>query len=207
MISHRYRCIFVHIPKTGGTSIENVIWPGPRSADDLWMGFVSPFRNKYQTGGLQHLKARQIREEVGAEVFSSFFKFTVVRNPWDKVVSQWSYLQQRKDLQEYLGVSAGQPLHRYLDAIGISDHVQVMPQADFMLDENGEMLVDMIGRFETLARDTQTIFARLGIDSAVLPHAAKSRRHADYRSYYDAEARQRVAELYARDIALFGYHF
>ena len=83
MISHDKKCIFIHIPKCGGTSIEDVIWPKDRgrSDEDLWMGFVSRFENKYQTGGLQHLLAWQVREEVGSDVFGAYYKFAFVRNP------------------------------------------------------------------------------------------------------------------------------
>ena len=51
MISYKHNCIFVHIPRTGGTSIENIIWPSKkdRVEDNLSMGFVQPFYNKYQT--------------------------------------------------------------------------------------------------------------------------------------------------------------
>ncbi len=207
MISHRYRCIFVHIPKTGGTSMEDVIWPGPRAESELWMGFVKPFHNKYQTGGLQHLKARQIRAEVGWEIFQSYFKFTIVRNPWDKAVSQWCYLSQRPDLQAYLGLSADAPLAEYLEAAALSDHVQVMPQVDFIRDDKDQLLVDMIGRFETLGQDAQIIFQKLGLEDAALPHTTRSSRRPDYRPYYDDGTRQRVGDLYARDIAAFGYEF
>ena len=62
MLSHKYKCIFVHIPKCGGSSIENILWPDKedRKESNLWMGFISKYHNKYQTGGLQHLQARQI---------------------------------------------------------------------------------------------------------------------------------------------------
>ena len=171
------------------------------------MGFVKPFRNKYQTGGLQHLKASQIRQDVGEEIFRSYFKFAIVRNPWDKAVSQWHYLRQRPDLQSYFGVSADAPFSGYLEAAARSDHVQVMPQVDFIRDEKDQPLVDMIGRFEMLGQDARTIFERLGLAGATLPHAAKSTRDPDYRFYFDGQTRQRVAQIYARDIAAFGYEF
>lgn len=207
MISHRHRCVFVHIPKTGGTSIEDAIWEKPRRTEDLWMGFVSPTHNKYQTGGLQHLQARHIRTEVGEEIFRSYFKFAIVRNPWDKAVSQWRYLSQRRDLRDYLGVPANATLAHYLDTVAVSDHVQVMAQAEFVCDDDGQLMVDMLGRFETLEADARAIFARIGLPEAHLPHVTKSERAADYRIYYDAGTRERVAELYARDIELFGYRF
>src|SRR3989337_2290464 len=104
MISHRHHCIFVHIPRCGGTSLEDVIWPEPRDEASLWMGFPSKYKNKYQTGGLQHFFATHICREVGDDMFKSYFKFSVIRNPWDRTVSQFSYMSQRLDLREYIGM-------------------------------------------------------------------------------------------------------
>lgn len=75
MICHQNKCIFVHIPKTGGTSVEDLIWKNKasRTTAHLWRGLVDAYNNKYQTGGLQHLLARHIRSEVGSEVFSGYF--------------------------------------------------------------------------------------------------------------------------------------
>lgn len=171
------------------------------------MGFVSSYRNKYQTGGLQHLLARHIRLEVGEKTFNTYFKFSIVRNPWDKLVSQYIYLRKRKDLQDYLGVNAETTFAQYIEAAALSDHVQLMPQADFVNDENGVSIVDFIGRFEMLNQDAQMIFSRIGIPNMVLPHANQSARDADYRSYYTSETRDRVARIYMPDIALFNYKF
>lgn len=208
MISYEHKCIFVHIPKCGGTSIEKLIWPDveARSTHDLWMGLVTPLANKYQTGGLQHLKAWQIREEVGAEVFAQFFKFALVRNPWDKAVSQFSYIQKRDDLMHYLGLDPADSFKAYLAKIQRVEHVQWMPQYDFVHDAEGNCLIDFVGRLETIEQDTRSILQRIGIAYQSVPHEKKSRR-GDYRSYYDAESIGIIESMYGKDIETFGYRF
>ena len=145
----------MHIPNGGGISIEDVIWPKDRgrTEKDLWMGFVTRFENKYQTGGLQHLLAWQVRDEVGRDVFGAYYKFAFVRNPWDRIVSQFAYMQQRPDLMEYLGMESGTEFKSYLELIRLKDHVQWSPQVHFLLDQGGSVLVDRIGRLEAFDED------------------------------------------------------
>jgi hypothetical protein len=213
MISHRHRCIFVHIPKTGGHSIETVIWPGGRTEDTLWMGFVDEFHNKYQTGGLQHLHATQIREEVGAEIFDAYFRFSFVRNPWDKAVSQYAYMRTRPDLRRFLGMGDDDDFATYLHLIQERLHVQWEPQHAFVCDDDGNLLVDFLGRFETFDADTRELLARIKVRIGrrrrrvrSVPHRNKSER-SHYRDYYDDETKALVAKVYERDIELFGYTF
>jgi sulfotransferase famil protein len=208
MISHVYRCIFVHIPRTGGSSIEDIIWPDGRSTSDLWMGFAAPHRNKYQTGGLQHLTARHIRSEVGERIFQSYFKFTVVRNPWDKAVSQFAYMATRPDLRDFIGLPDGSDFPTYLCTIGHKLHVQWAPQLDFILDADGTLLVDAVIRFETLTRDLPLLLKRLGVEvPQTLPHVNASKRLADHRGYYDAESKLLLSTYYEKDLAYFRYCF
>ncbi len=206
MISHKHKCIFVHIPKTGGSSIESVLWPGERSEAELWQGLGSRSRNKYQTGGLQHLLARHIRLEAGASVFDSYFKFAFVRNPWDKAVSQFSYLAERPDLRELIGLAADATFAEYLAAIQRVAYIQWQRQVDFLRAEDGKTLVDFVGRFEYLDRDAQAIFGRLGMGKQEIPHVNAS-RHAHYSDYYNDRTREIVRRLYADDIEAFGYQF
>jgi hypothetical protein len=209
VISYEQKCIFVHIPKTGGTSIEDVVWGSNREArteKQLWMGLVRPGYNKYQTGGLQHLLATQIRTEVGQSIFDDFFKFSFVRNPWDKVVSQFLYMQKRADLRERIGMEEGSSLKQYLRLIEKVEHVQWYEQWRFITDESGHTMVDFVGRFENFAADVQSVLRKLGIVCNQLPHEMRGVR-SHYRDYYDQESRDMVASLYQRDIDSFGYTF
>ena len=210
MISYDLRCIFIHIPKCGGTSIENVIWPHPEDLTEanLWMGFTSKYRNKYQTGGLQHLLASQVRSEVGLDIFNSFYKFTVVRNPWDRIVSQFAYMQTRPDLMDFIGMHPETEFKTYLGLIQKKQHVQWMPQTDFILDQDGTLLVDKIGHLESIEKDFSEIFDILGAcrERDKIFHANRSQRKSiDH--YYDQESIEIVSEIYSRDINYLKYSF
>lgn len=209
MISHKHKCIFVHIPKTGGASFENVIWPlrSDKVVENLRKGFVKPYYNKYQTGGLQHLTSRQIKEEVGATVFDAYYKFTIVRNPWEKAVSQYSYMiQKRENLRRFIGMTTRTSFRKYLNLILEKEHVQWMKQVDFIYDANGQSMVDNIIRFENIDQGFHSIIKHLGIPHTSLPHINKSKRK-HYTKYYDQESIQIVADLYKEDIEAFNYNY
>lgn len=205
MISHIHKCIFIHIPKCGGTSIENVIWPEPRKEEDLWMGFISKYYNKYQTGGLQHLFASHVLQEAGEEVFAKYFKFTIVRNPWEKAISQYFYMGRRPDLRDFIGMQENVSFKYYLDLIRKKTHVQWEPQYQFITDSNGELIVDYVGRLESINKDMDVIFNRIGI-KATIEHT-NATKHQHYSHYYDDESREMVSELYSSDIRMLGYAF
>lgn len=206
MISDRYECIFIHIPRCAGTSVEEVVWHGVREERELWMGFVDRYHNRHQTGGLQHLFARQISCEVGEPRFSSYFKFTVVRNPFDRLVSQFAYMDRRPDLRAFIGMDGHATFDEYLSLISRKRHVQWEPQTSFIYDEDGKLLVDFIGRFEHLGQSMAYVFERLGLSGMELPHLNGADR-APYRDYYTEELRLWVESLYERDLALLGYEF
>ncbi len=205
MISYSHKCIFVHIPKTGGTSLSDIVWPRHKRVEsDLWMGFVDDYHNKYQTGGLQHLRATQIRQEVGDAVFEEFYKFAIVRDPWDKAVSQYAFMKKRQDLRDFIGMKEGDTFKAYLSLIQKRAHVQWMPQRDFLYDDSGRLMVDFVGRFESFDDDVRGILAHLGIGGIEIPHMNKSMRR-DLSNYYDDEALEVVRSLYQADIETFGY--
>jgi hypothetical protein len=170
------------------------------------MGFVDQYHNKYQTGGLQHLLATQIRAEVGAEVFSRYYKFSIVRNPWDRAISQFAYMDKRDDLRVFVGMKKGDSFKKYVELIAKKRHVQWEPQVSFVRNSTGESLVDHIGRYESFSDSVFHVLRAIGIKADKIPHRNKGQRGA-YQDYYDAESREMIGAMYAADIEAFGYCF
>lgn len=178
---------FVHINKTGGSSIERALG--------------LPF---------QHRTALELRGEMGPERFGRAFSFAFVRNPWAKVASHYRYRVQTNQtglgaapipFNEWVHRAYGQRDPRYYDRPAM-----FMPQTAWISDREGCTLVDFVGRFETLERDFGEVCRRLGRPAVLLPHL-KASGPRDYRELYDRSAAALVAERFAPDLARFGYAF
>lgn len=175
MICRDRKLIFVHIPKCGGTSVEDMLWPRPRKVEDLWLGYVAPGYNKYQSGGLQHLTAQQIRQEVGDETFQACYRFALVRDPVDRLVSQYNALNRRKDLLAHLGMGFGRDFTKYLRRIRKVAHVQWKPQVDFLLDAAGDMTAEAF-KLEDIDETFPALAARIGLTEDRLVHSNSMKR-------------------------------
>jgi hypothetical protein len=211
MICKNRKIIFIHIPKTGGSSMEDMLWAYPRHVSDLWMGTVRPGYNKYQSGGLQHLTALQIRQEVGHEIFNASFKFALVRNPVDRLISQFNYLNRRKDLLNKLQLGPNRDFSDYLSRIQDVEHVQWKKQSEFVLDGDGSLIPEVY-QLETIDQRFTALAAKLGLTAKQLIHT---------NAFGDTEAKEdwvivkrdkltqsqldEIYRLYNEDFVLFGY--
>jgi hypothetical protein len=178
--------VFIHINKTGGSSIEKALGIG-----------------------LDHSTALEKYRQLGEAAWQRKFTFTMVRNPWDKVVSHYHYRVRTN--QTGLGdnpIPFGDWLRRcYIDRDPryYDNPRMFMPQRKWLVDENDGLLVEFVGRFENLQQDFQSITTRLGV-KAQLGHAKPSSR-GSYRDYYDVAGEALVREQFAEDLDLFGYEF
>ena len=205
LISDEKRFLFIHIPKTGGTSMAAALrpwstrtqWCRSRTKHDTWRSF----RDQNRT----NLNARGLR----GDTMDGWFRFAFVRNPWDRFLSLHAYLTRHppgrvpeiddmRDFQEF--VTAAQERRPWLMA-----RHSMKEQVEFICDDQGVSQMDFVGRFEHLATDAQIVFTRLGVD-AHLPHENASERPS-YPAAFDDRARAVVEDLFARDIAAFGYRF
>jgi len=185
-------CIFVHIPKAAGNSVTRSLFGC----------------------GVGHRSIHEYRGIFG-EDFQSYFKFTVVRNPFTRVVSAYEFLKQGghpawpndgryrdEVLCKYSGFESF-VLEKLNEAIWEQKHFR--PQAKFLM-LGGELGVDFVARLETLEEDFEFICEQLGVDRE-LPHRNKTRGHRPpLASYYERdEVANTVRTLYADDFSLLGY--
>lgn len=194
IVSPRLRLIFIHIQKTGGSSIEHAL----RQLD--------PGIGSHLYEDRRHIPAREFSRMVPREVWEGGFKFAFVRNPWDRLVSWHCMCLQNPPTNAFQ--RAVRERHAdfadFIRCAGDPDLARVrMPQADYLCDGDGALLVDFVGRFERLEED----FARLGLPASGMLPRLNTSRHDDYRRYYTDELREIVAERFARDCAHFGYSF
>ena len=187
MISDKHKCIFIHINKTGGTSISQALGGGGGNYVD------------YNCG--KHAPAMRLRQRYPKK-FENYFKFTFVRNPWDKILSQYFFRVVDEGRLRALGRSE----------VSFNEFVKKpfpgchWVQLNRISDKNGKILVDFIGRFETLQDDFNVVCDKLGQKPKKLPHAFGT-QHKPYWEYYDDESRELIAIKYKKDIEYFGYKF
>lgn len=211
LFSKKKRFLFVHVPKTGGTSIVSVLKkdsnrvPLPLRAigyafDDR--GVKLPSWTYPITGYPYHVSAKALKEFWGDEEFSKYYKFAFVRNPWDLTVSEYFYILRKKNHHLHRKVSK---LNGFEDFVSWKENNYVRPQANWLCDHEGHLLMDFVGKFENYTNDANNILKELG-SSMVVPHKNATQK-SDFREYYNDELVERVAEIYAPDIELFGYSF
>jgi chondroitin 4-sulfotransferase 11 len=217
LISHEEpKFIFIHIQKTGGVSISNLL--------RRYSPTTTPGR------GLRHISARRALKQV--ENPDDYFKFAFVRNPWDRLVSWYTMIDEARK-----GVADGtaEPMTRRLikknnlfkyvlrcgptfdefvinctekQWMGNGYYSFTFNQLRYLTDKNGEVLVDFIGRFENFAQDISHVFDKLGLEASQLeiPHENRS-AHSHYSEMYTPETREIVRKRFRRDIEFFGYEF
>lgn len=150
-----------------------------------------------------HLTLAQVRPCLGEETFRSYFKFSFVRNPFDRFVSYCAFMKRSDD--EFKQRPREVMRHILFD-VHPMHHVLFQPQHAMLVDSDGRLLADYVGRSEELQAAYDEVCARLGLPGSVLERVNTS-EHGDYRQYYDQQLIDGVSSVYRRDLELFGYEF
>ena len=207
IISHSKKFIFIHNYKVAGTSIRQVLSKYGNLTflkSSLWdklmqLTFQYPwvFASDFPT----HVRAKEIRNKIPLKLYDSYFKFGFVRDPWDWQVSLYHYTLVKKDHHQYQLVSEMKDFKEYIHWRVNND---VHLQKEFFYDEDGNCIVDFIGRLENLETDFESILGKIDA-SEELPHVNKRKERYHYLTFYDQESIDLVNNAFSEDILTFGY--
>ena len=195
IVSRGQRVLFVHVHRTGGSSISTLLRQRLPGAATL---------------GGQHAPLTEGSRLLGEDL-RNYFKFAFVRNPWERILSWWMVLKQAHQAPGSAGSRVPESLEAYVlmchEAMTRGGPLPFPAEQMALLSEpSGPVLVDDLGRYERYEEDVRRIFRRLDITLEELPRAAAT-NHDPYQTYYTANARRLVCELYPRDTRELGYDF
>jgi hypothetical protein len=216
LLSLKYNFLFVHIAKTGGTSVRDSLWrykwADPYRVPQFLCSRLSALTG-HRIGAKfpRHAKLIAAQEMLPREVFERLFKFAFVRNPWDLQVSSYHHLRrERPRLVAHLDGFEAFLRWKFDPARPPQYHADMSTelQSDYLIDLHGRNLADFVGRYEFLAEDFQEACRRIGIAPPRLSHSRRAAdRDKDYRSYYSEPLAELVAGHYRADIERLGYRF
>lgn len=214
IISHGRKYIFVHIPKTGGTSLSLAL-EAKAMKDDILIGDTPKAkkrRKRYQdvqtSGRLwKHARLTDIYGLATQDQIESYFVFTIVRNPWDRMVSYYHWLKAQSFKHPVVGIAREYSFAEFLMNPVVQQGLQNDATRHYTCDRGGIERCNMHLKMEELAKDVQHLEQHLGVKLPELPHHNRSERHKNYANYYDTDSKDMISKVFADDIKRFEYKF
>lgn len=172
---------------------------------------------------LKHETILEAKRRLSSDQFYRYFKFAVVRNPWDRVISIYLYTpvdrksakqgytrsEQYEMLSPFTNLFSfnGDDFLKWLRNVSTNRSKFLAPCSFWLKNEQGTIAVDFVGKYERLDEAWRCISELIGLDMENLDRLLCNRSRTHYRDYYDQVTRQLVTEIFAEDINLWGYKF
>lgn len=201
MISIKSNFIFVHIPKTAGNSIQNILRDFSEDrilSEAAHQDGIERFEvESYQIGTSKHATLSQYKDRLPSGFYDNSYKFTCIRNPWDRMIS--FYFSPHRGVVDW---NRGDFLSFIETVPSMLSYLQV---------NNGDLNAipsefEYIIRFENLKSDFEEVCHNIGILKKNLPIRNVAKKQY-YTHYYDQELIDKVSSLFAEEISLFNYQF
>ena len=190
------KSIFIHIPKAAGVSVKRSI-----------------FGENFQAGHHFLYKYELIFSK---KDFNNYFKFTIVRNPWDRLFSAYNFLSKggltdedhnwfQDNLSKYKDFDDF--VKKWVNRKNIYRYTHFIPQYHYIRSSKRKIGVDFIGKLENIESDFIYISNKLNLGEINLKYINKTEGKANYKKYYNEQTIQIVRQVYKQDIELFNYEF
>jgi len=185
------KTLFIHIPKAAGMSVVSALYNADSSSHLTWRDFYNSDKDK----------------------FEQYFKFSFVRNPFDRLCSAYRYLSNggMNEIDLYWRKKYIEPYRDFEEFVNIGLEIAIkrkaehfLPQHEFIYANCKTLKVDYLGRYETIDTDFEKICERIGVYSK-LPLKNDSGRKKDFMKNFSSDMENTVRKLYAIDFDLLGY--
>ena len=206
IISHAHKFIFFAAPKTGTHAVREVL--RMHLSEDDWeqqmlTGNQSLPIPEIAQIGHGHVTVREIKPYLSQEIWNEYHKFAFIRNPYDRFVSVCAFLNRGNP------AFARSPLQWMKEALNrprFRERVLVREQFEQLCNEEREIGIDSVYRYENLQESLDSVLGKLSLSSSPLS-VLNSSEHKVYSEYYDEELKGLVQTLYRADIEEFNYAF
>lgn len=215
LISHRYKFIFLRTEKTAGSSLSSAIVDAlgddviaPNMTRPKWAKFSPIHHGALKRsfprffGFHSHSTARQARHVLGREIFDSYYKFAVERNPWARQVSLYTHREWKKN-------KPGDQFDKHLRSwiYRNTEYVRLNNWSIYAI--GNKVVVDELLRYETLSEQLTGLFKKLGVKNPIkLPNLRQYKTgRTHYSKYYSDASRDLVAKWYSKEIEACDYVF
>lgn len=190
----KYNCIFIHIPKTGGLSLSQSLFGNRGGGHRTFFSYYPIYSPKE---------------------YQQYYKFAIVRNPWDRLVSAYFFLEEggitetdqqwfEQNLSEYDNFDKF--VRGWVNKQNIYSYLHFIPQ-HYYVAHRDKIMIDKVYKLENISSMIDDLNTKLGVQIS-LPHKNKTQnRSSDYREYYTDETKNIVGNIYQQDIKLFNYSF